>query len=117
MRPCPACAKPFRKGKRIGVLQEDGSITVALCCQDCAKRCFRVVQPIGGAAQRCTICQVQPARVCSTCAARARATLVFPILQQLTAFAVACEANGQDEKAEGFRSAKRALELECERAI
>lgn len=114
--PCRGCGvKNFRKGKRRAVLNEDGSVTLAVVCLDCAKRTFAVVRPIGGAANVCTVCSEHPARVCSACAVKARAQLVAPVLAQLHALAQAADAMGQDDRGDGMRAAARALELEAER--
>lgn len=96
---CPGCGESFRKGKRRAVLQEDGSVRVALVCGKCSKRAFAVVRPVGAAASLCATCKAVPARVCSGCAARARADLILPVLTALQGLVTASRLQG-DEKAE-----------------
>jgi hypothetical protein len=113
---CRGCgAKTFRKGKRRAVLGEDGSVTIAIVCLECAKRAFSVVRPVGGAAHVCSVCKLAPARICTQCAMKARAQLVAPILTQLHALALGAEAQGQEDRADGMRAAMRALEQETEK--
>jgi hypothetical protein len=115
MNRCKGCGKPFRKGKGFHLKRPDGTIFPVIGCQDCAKRALKIVSPIGDAANLCTICETEPARICSGCAVKARMQLVAPVLAQLAALAKVHEANGLDEKADGLRSAMRSLELEAGR--
>ena len=116
MNLCKGCGNAFRKGKTFLLLTEDGSLVPVIGCQDCVKRAARVVRPIGQAANLCTICKTVPARICSDCAVRARKALAAPILAQLSALARGADAAGQEERADGMRSAMRALEQEVERS-
>lgn len=115
MNNCRGCGAPFRKGKRRALLSDDGTVTITLVCLSCVRRGFTIIRPIGGAANLCTICKERPARICSACAAKARAELVLPVIAQLSALARAATLNGQTEKAEGFEGAARALALEADR--
>jgi hypothetical protein len=114
MRRCPGCAKTFRSGKRRGVIQEDGSVSVALVCGDCARRAFAVIRPIGDAAVLCASCKKVPARICSDCARRARAEMIAPVLMALHGMAKAARLQGQDENERAYEHAIRALEAEAE---
>jgi hypothetical protein len=113
--PCKGCGQRFRKGKRRAVLAEDGTVTIAIVCGECAARAFAVVRPIGGAANLCTVCKARPARQCSDCAAKARADLVVPILAQLAGLARAAELSGQKERADALEAAAHALAREADR--
>ena len=73
---CPGCGEAFRKGKRRGILQEDGSVRVSMVCGACSKRAFTVVRPVGDAACLCAVCKEVPARICSGCARRSHAELI-----------------------------------------
>lgn len=101
MRPCAGCGEPFRKGKRRGLLQEDGTVRVTLVCARCAARAFAVVRPMGSAAHACTLCHDRPARVCSDCARRTREALVGPVVRALRAMVEASRLQGReaDERA------------------
>jgi hypothetical protein len=113
-RNCPGCAEPFRKGKRRGVLGEDGSVRVALVCAGCAKRAFAVVRPIGASANLCTVCKEKPARICSDCARRARAELVAPVLMALAGAAKASRLQGDAAGEAAYDHARVALERQAE---
>ena len=68
---CKGCGKKnFRKGKRIALLGDDGAVTLALVCLECAARAFRIVRPIGIASSLCRTCEERPARAGAQCALR-----------------------------------------------
>jgi len=112
---CKGCGAAFRKGKRRGVLGEDGTVTVALVCGPCASRSFSVVRPIGDAAQQCTVCNAAPARLCHGCVAKARSALVDPILAQLRGASNAFRLDGQQANADAYEHAILALQREAGR--
>lgn len=114
-RRCPGCGDPFRKGKRIGVIAEDGTITGTLVCvARCARRAFAVVRPIGSAASLCTICKATPARICSGCARKARAELVAPVLLALHGMVKASRLQGDQAAERAFEHAAVALKAQAE---
>jgi len=112
---CPGCGVAFRKGKRRGILQEDGSIEIRLVCDACARRTFAVLRPIGGAASLCATCKKTPARVCSECASRDRVSLVAPILFTLRKMAEVAELQGDHAARTAYEHAAGALEREAEK--
>lgn len=112
---CPACAETFRKGRRRGVLLEDGSVKVQLVCGACAARSFAVVRPIGSAASLCTICKETPARICAECARKARAELIAPVLMALRGVVRVAQLQGDEATERAYDHAARALEVEGQR--
>jgi hypothetical protein len=111
---CPACGESFRKGKRRGVLQEDGAVRVALVCSGCANRAFAVVRPIGAAANLCAVCKAAPARICSGCARKARAELIAPVLMALRGASKAFHLQGDEASEKAYDHAMAALAREAE---
>lgn len=111
---CPGCGEAFRKGKRRGILQEDGSVRVALVCGACANRAFAVVRPIGNATCLCAVCKAVPARICSGCARRARAELIAPVLKALTGLVQASKLQGDEAGERAYEHAVVALAREAE---
>lgn len=106
---CPACGESFRKGKRRGILQEDGSVRVAMVCGPCSKRAFAVVRPVGAASCLCTVCKVTPARICAGCARRARAELIAPVLMALRGASKAFHLQGDEASEKAYDHAVAAL--------
>jgi len=116
MSRCKACGNPYRKGRTMNLLKDDGTIIPIIGCQDCVTRTVKVVTPIGDAKNVCKSCEREPARICIACAVKARRELVAPILANLAGLAKGLEMGGLDAQAEGYRAAIRALEQEAERA-
>jgi hypothetical protein len=111
---CPGCGESFRKGKRRGILQEDGSVRVAMVCGACSKRAFAVVRPVGDAACLCKVCKVASARICAGCARKARADLIAPVLMALRGASKAFGLQGDEASEKAYDHAVAALVREAE---
>jgi len=63
---CPACGKPFQKGRRVLFAARTG-LRSARVCQPCANGGEIIVQDKSGDVSLCTNCETGPAVFCSVC--------------------------------------------------